>query len=82
MGSPPNLRHDPADLAAALRSVTTRAHRAVKDAGSSPNPGNREELTALQVAVQELENEFRSQNLGRLVPFVVSLRRKIDARLC
>ena len=82
MGSHPNLRHDPAELAAALRSVTTRAHRAVKDAESSHKPVNRDELAELQVAVQELESEFRTHNMVHLVPFVTSLRQQIDARLC
>ncbi|QEH35671.1 hypothetical protein OJF2_42260 [Aquisphaera giovannonii] len=81
MGSRSQIRHDPAELAASLRMLTARAHEAVKAAEARRFILNGDEVAELKAAIRGLEDQFRAQNMGHLVPFVVSLRERIDAKL-
>lgn len=72
---------DPADLAEALRVLAIRAHHALKIAQDRLDESIRVELRDLRTAIHWLENEFRTQQLDRMLPYVVSLRREIESLL-
>ena len=75
---PPN---DPADLAEALRVLAIRAHHAGKIAQDRVDESIRVELHDLRTAIRWLEDEFRTQQLDRMLPYVVSLRHQIESVL-
>jgi len=60
------------DLADVLRRTTLRAHSAIKDAPPDP-----ETLRAVRAEVDGLEVEINRLGLGRLRPFIDSLRRRL-----
>ena len=41
----------------------------------------RHELSDLRNAIAQLEDDFRSQNLDTVIPYVVALRQQVEARL-
>ena len=73
--------HDAADLAAALRVLALRAHRMMKDARGMADGAARLELRELRGAILSLEAHFQSQNLQGLIPYVRSLRHRVEAQL-
>jgi Spy/CpxP family protein refolding chaperone len=77
----PTIRRDAADLAATLRALATRAHEAVRAAGDRAEGPMRHELSELRNAIAQLEDDFRSQNLDTVIPYVVALRQQVEARL-
>ncbi|MGO9115504.1 MAG: hypothetical protein ACLP9L_40350 [Thermoguttaceae bacterium] len=72
---------DPADLAEALRVLAIRAHHALKIAQDRVDESIRVELHDLRTAIRWLEDEFRTQQLDRMLPYVVSLRHQIESLL-
>ncbi len=72
---------DPADLAEALRTLAIRAHHAMKTAQSSVDESTREELHRVRTAIRWLEDEFKTQQLDRILPYVVSLRHQVESSL-
>ena len=72
---------DPADLAEALRVLAIRAHHALKIAQDRVDESIRVELHDLRTAIRWLEDQFRSQQLDRLLPYVVSLRHQVESML-
>jgi hypothetical protein len=72
---------DAASLALRLRTLTTRAHEALHATVSSDDTRRDAELRALHLAIGYLEEDLRSQNLGRLVPYVTALRHQIESNL-
>jgi len=72
---------DPADLAEALRVLAIRAHHALKIARDRVDESIRVELHDLRTAIRCLEDEFRTQQLDRMLPYVVSLRHQIESLL-
>ena len=72
---------DPAALAEALRVLAIRAHHALKIAQGRVDESIRVELNDLRAAIRWLEDEFRTQQLDRMVPYVVSLRDQIESVL-
>lgn len=72
---------DPADLAEALRALAIRAHHALKIAQHRVDESIRVELHDLRTAIRWLEDEFRAQQLDRMLPYVVSLRSQIESVL-
>jgi hypothetical protein len=77
----PNSRRDAADMAASLRSLATRAHEAVKAFETRRHRPPSEELAELMAAIHQLENDFRTQNLHDLIPYVAALRHQVETRL-
>ena len=67
----PTIRHDAADLAATLRALAARAHEAVKATGDRAEGPIRHELADLRNAIAQLEDDFRSQHLDTVIPYVV-----------
>ena len=74
-------QNDPADLAEALRVLAIRAHHALKIAQDRVDESIRVELHDLRTAIRWLEHEFRTQQLDRMLPYVVSLRHQIESLL-
>ncbi len=74
-------QNDPADLAEALRVLAIRAHHALKIAQDHVDESIRAELHDLSTAIRWLEDEFRTQQLDRMLPYVVSLRHQIESLL-
>jgi hypothetical protein len=72
---------DPAALAEALRILAIRAHHALRIAQDRVDESIRIELNDLSAAIHSLEEEFQTQQLDRMVPYVVSLRDEIDCLL-
>jgi hypothetical protein len=75
------IRNDPADLAEALRCLSIRAHHALKLAGDRVDESIRVELHDLRTAIRWLEDEFRTQQLDRMLPYVVALRHQVESVL-
>jgi hypothetical protein len=73
--------NDPADLAEALRVLAIRAHHALKIAQDRVDESIRVELDDIRTAIRWLEDEFRTQQLDRMLPYVVSLRHQIESLL-
>ena len=73
--------HDPAELAAVLRTLAIRAHRAVKAAGQTVDANVLEELRDLRTAVCWLEDTLLTRQMHRMVPYVAALRQQIDAAI-
>jgi hypothetical protein len=84
--------NSPADLADSLRTLALRAYRAVKAGGelNSRGPGSaflatrrqsQAELVALRAEIIKLQTQLQNQRLGRLVPYVVALRRKVESKI-
>lgn len=74
-------QNDPAALAEALRVLAIRAHHALKIAQDRVDESIRVELHDLRVAIRWLEDEFRTQQLDRMLPYVVSLRNQVESLL-
>lgn len=74
-------RRDPAEMAATLRVLATRAHEAVKSLEHRRQPLSLAELAELRVAIRQLEDDFRTQDLHGLVPYVAALREHVETRL-
>ena len=74
-------QNNPADLAEALRALAIRAHHALKIAQDRVDESIRVELRDLRTAIRWLEDEFRTQQLDRMLPYVVSLRNQIESTL-
>ena len=72
---------DPADLAEALRVLAIRAHHSLKIAHDRVDESIQAELHDLRRSIRWLEDEFRSQQLDRLLPYVVSLRHQVESIL-
>ncbi len=91
--SPPHMRgsddrmsrscaqNDPAELAEALRVLAIRAHHTLKIAQDRVDESIRVELDDIRTAIHWLEDEFRTQQLDRMLPYVVSLRHQIESLL-
>ncbi|MGC8643873.1 MAG: hypothetical protein ACP5XB_28765 [Isosphaeraceae bacterium] len=77
----PYTRRDPAEMAASLRSLATRAHQAVKAFETRQHRLAGVELNELVSAIRQLEDDFRKQELHHLVPYVVALRHQVQTRL-
>jgi Spy/CpxP family protein refolding chaperone len=75
------IRHDAAELAATLRALATQAHEAVKATGDHSDGSMRHELSNLRNAIAQLEDDFRSQNLTTMVPYLVALREQVESKL-
>ena len=74
-------QNDPAALAETLRVLAIRAHHALKIAQDRVDESIRVELHDLRTAIRWLEDEFRTQQLDRMLPYVVSLRNQIESLL-
>jgi hypothetical protein len=74
-------QNDPAALAEALRVLAIRAHHALKIAQDRLDESIRVELHDLRTAIRWLEDEFRTQQLDRMLPYVLSLRNQIESLL-
>lgn len=74
-------QNDPAALAEALRVLAIRAHHALRIAQDRVDESIRVELHDLRTAIRWLEDEFRTQQLDRMLPYVVSLRDQIESVL-
>jgi hypothetical protein len=72
------VQNDPADLAEALRVLAIRAHHALKIAQHRVDESIRVEFHDLRIAIRWLEDQFRAQQLDRMLPYVVSLRNQIS----
>ncbi len=82
------LRHDsepgtdPADLAVSLRSLAVRADRALKNSLQHRDESLRAELHELRVALRRLEAELQTQQLLPMLPYVSSLRHRVEMIDC
>ncbi len=76
-----NAHRDPAEMAAALRFLATRAHEAVKALETHQLRPANAEVIELMVAIRQLEDDFRTQSLHHLVPYVSALRHQVQTRL-
>lgn len=76
-----HTRRDPAEMAAALRSLALRAHQAVKAFETRQHRPDCSELSELVSAICQLEDDFRKQELHHLVPYVAALRHQVQIRL-
>jgi hypothetical protein len=91
--SPPNIhrldrrssrsgdRNDPAALARTLRVLAIRAHHTLKIAQDRVDESIRAELHELRTAICSLEDQFRTQQLDRMLPYVLSLRSRVESVL-
>ena len=62
-------------------ALAIRAHHALKIAQDRVDESIRVELRDLRNAIRWLEDEFRTQQLDRMLPYVVSLRNQIESTL-
>jgi hypothetical protein len=84
-----DVRHDPADLGAALRDLATRAHRAARslDAASRPhaNDGRASdslrELAELHPRIVQLQRTVDAESQRGLASYLSALRREVESRL-
>jgi hypothetical protein len=91
--SPPNIhrpdrrsswsgaRDDPAALARTLRALAIRAHHTLKIARDRVDESIHAELHELRTAICWLEDQFRTQQLDRMLPYVRSLRSRVESVL-
>lgn len=79
-------RPDPADLAATLRDLTGRAHRAVRAVDTAIGEGRRatpalRELAELHPRIVELEQGLNPVTQQGLASYLSALRREVESRL-
>jgi hypothetical protein len=82
-------RHDPADLAATLRDLAARAHRAVRALDAAPGRGDSaappadalRELAELHPRIVELQHGLEADSQRGLASYLSALRREVESRL-
>lgn len=72
---------DPTDLAASLRELAARAHRAVRALNGPETDGAHRELSALQPRIVELRHQVDPRTQPDLASYLDALRREVESRL-
>ena len=72
---------DAPTLALRLRTLAIRAHEALNASIPCDDTIRKPELRALHLAIGHLEEDLRSQNLERLIPYVAALLQQVGAKL-
>ncbi len=73
--------HNPSDLAASLRELAARAHRAVRALNGPETQGALRELNAIQPKVVDLRHQVDPQTQPDLASYLDALRREVESRL-
>ena len=76
-----DVRHDPAELAVALRDLATRAHRAVRALDAAPAADALRELADLHPRIVELQHGIDGESQQGLGSYLSALRREVESRL-
>ncbi len=72
---------DPSDLAASLRELAARSHRAVRALKGPEVDAARRELSALQPRILDLRHRVDSRTQPDLASYLDALRREVESRL-